>query len=263
MSEKSEELKTVKIITFNGDESKWREWYKKVQAFANVKGWAIALTNENDSSCTEKMRKEAMNFLMMALTDKAFAFVENANSPQTVWEELFDEYEPCEDIDKYEVLKQFQECKLQTARENPTLWFKRLETINERLRKIDPSQVKDDEAIKLHIRVNLPEGEYSELITTMNEEKTKTNSKELKRKIKSFWRRFTKQDRTEQEEQVLQTNDKQPKGYKPRYHKQFKGRCRICGKYGHKASSCFQRSKRWKEINLLQLWEIGAHRPRM
>ena len=91
MSEKAEEIKTVKIITFNGDERKWREWYKKVLAFANVRGWAIALTDEANQSCTDKMKNEAMNFLMMALTDKAFAFVENANSPQTVWEELFDE----------------------------------------------------------------------------------------------------------------------------------------------------------------------------
>ena len=112
MSEKNRDMKTVKIITFDGDESKWKEWYKKVLAFASMKGWNLALTDEDDVNCTDEMKKEAMNFLMMALTDKAFAFVENASSPQTVWEELFDEYEPCEDIDKFEVLKQFQECKL-------------------------------------------------------------------------------------------------------------------------------------------------------
>ena len=62
MSEQADEVKTVKIITFNGDERKWREWYKKVLAFANMRGWAMALTNERDENCTNKMKNEAMNF---------------------------------------------------------------------------------------------------------------------------------------------------------------------------------------------------------
>ena len=113
------EMKTVKIISFAGDEGSWREWSKKVLAFAEVKGWKLAVTDENNAKCTENMRKEALNFLMMSLTGKAFAFIENSKSAQTTWEELCEEHEPSEESDLFEIEKQFSDCKFASPEKIP------------------------------------------------------------------------------------------------------------------------------------------------
>ena len=138
---------SVKIITFSGKDQEWREWSKKVIAFSEMKGWKKALL-EGSGDVTDEMKSNALNFLTMSLTDKAFAFVENATDPQEVWQELNDEYEPCEDTDVYDLQEQFTKCRLSSSRENPTMWFKRLEHLNDRLRKIEPKYMRSDDDIK-------------------------------------------------------------------------------------------------------------------
>ena len=193
---------SVKIIPFSGCESEWREWSKKVLAFSEMKGWGEALVKQKDVK--QENKADALNFLTMSLTDKAFAFVENASDPSEVWSELNEEFEPCEETDVYELQELYTRCKLMTSRENPTMWFKRLDHLNDRLRKVDPKYMKSDDEVKLHVRVHLPESEYSELITSTREGLKTMSSKDFKRKIKSHWRRFMKAEKQDLEaEQVL------------------------------------------------------------
>ena len=199
---------SVKMIAFSGKEREWREWSKKVIAFGTMKGWVSAILGENKA--TAKQKSDAMSFLTMSLTGKAFAFVEDATDPHVVWCELNDEFEPCEEVDIYDLQEEFTRCKLKSNRENPTMWFKRLDHLNDRLRKVDPKYVKDDDQVKIHIRVHLPETEYSELITSTRDDLKRMSSKEFKNKIKSHWRRLTRnessneQGESENSEKVLQ-----------------------------------------------------------
>ena len=237
MADKETGLASVKVIPFSGKDEEWREWSKKVLAFATVKGWQKALfsTSSQDKEVTDQMMVSALNFLTMSLTDQAFAFVENAPNAAQVWDELNEEFEPCEDTDVYELQEEFTRCKLLHTRENPTLWFKRLEHLNQRLRKIDPKYKKNDDDVKIHVRVNLPEGLYSELITKTRDELKTMSVKDFKKQIKSHWRRFTRndeeQEKTEQAERVLKTTDsnKDRTGRKFTKTRQLKGICRRCG----------------------------------
>ena len=238
MSGTSTGIESVKAIPFSGlKPRKYREWNKKVLAFAKTKGWALALTDESNSKCTQKMVDNALNFLTMCLTDKAFAFVEHAKSPSVVWSELKDEYSPGEDIDIYDLQEDFSECKLSHEKENPADWFKRVEHISEMLSEIDPKFRKTDEELKIHLKVNLPKSSYSELLTSIRPSFRSMSYKDLKKQVKAHWRAFTRDrgmDVEQQDEKVLAVGKKNGAGS----WRQFKGRCHICGGIGHKANEC-------------------------
>ena len=51
---KETSLESGKTIRFSGDESKWRECHKKVEAYAKVKGFDKALTDDVQEKVTEK-----------------------------------------------------------------------------------------------------------------------------------------------------------------------------------------------------------------
>ena len=57
---KESPLESVKTIKFTGDEKKWRDWHKKVEAYAKVKGFHKALLDNEDKAVTEKMRDNAL-----------------------------------------------------------------------------------------------------------------------------------------------------------------------------------------------------------
>ena len=232
---KESTLESVKTIKFTGDEKKWREWHKKVEAYAKVKGFHKALINNNDSAVTDKMRDNALNFLTMCLCETAFAFVEDASNAAQVWNELKEEYSPSEDIDVYSLQEEFLRCTLKSDLENPVHWFKRLEHINSRLTNIDLTYKKSEEDLKIHIKVHLPSKYYSELLTTIRRTFRTISLKDFKKEIKAHWRSIMENSGIQdgKEETVLNTN-----GSAKRFYKQFKGQCRICGEFGHKAKFC-------------------------
>ena len=232
---KESTLESVKTIKFTGDEKKWREWHKKVEAYAKVKGFHKALLDNEDKAVTEKMRDNALNFLTMCLCGTAFAFVEDAANAAQVWKELKEEYSPSEDIDIYSLQEEFLRCKLNSDLENPVHWFKRLEHINSRLASIDAEHKKKDEDLKIHVKVHLPSKYYSELLTSIRRTFKTITFKDFKKEIKAHWRALTENQEGYEgnQETVLNTN-----GPAKKFYKQFKGRCRICGEYGHKAKFC-------------------------
>ena len=232
---KESTLESVKTIKFTGDEKKWREWHKKVEAYAKVKDFHKALLDDKDKAVTDKMRDNALNFLTMCLCGTAFAFVEDASNAAQVWSELKEEYSPSEDIDVYSLQEEFLRCKLKSDLENPVHWFKRLEHINSRLASIDHLHMKKDEDLKIHVKVHLPSKYYSELLTSIRRTFRTISFKDFKKEIKAHWRSITENqtDYDGNNETVLNTN-----GPPKRFYKQFKGQCRICGEFGHKAKFC-------------------------
>ena len=258
MSKEDTQIASVKSIPFSGIKPrKYREWHKKVLAFGKTKGWALALTDDADPKCTEKMKDAAINFLTMSLTDKAFAFVEHKSSPTAVWQELREEYSPGDDIDVYDLQEDFSEARLRAPDENPTDWFMRVEHISELLADINEDLRKDDEEFKIHIKVNLPKTHYSELLTTIRAGFRTMTYKELKKAVKAHWRAFTRTKEEEEknmdvDETVLAAEDVQDEKPAANYtaYKQFKGRCHNCGGIGHKARDCPSNTSKGRNGNV-------------
>ena len=157
-----------------------------------------------------------------------------------------DEYEPNEDVDLYDVQEKFTKCKLNEGRENPTLWFKRMEHLNFRLGSIDKTYLKSEDDLKVHTIVNLPQVFYGDFITSVRKTLKSTSWRELKKDIKSHWRRLVRNDELERNDEkktnetVLNTHQNTKKPEKANFVK-FKGRCSYCGKFGHKKADCNKR----------------------
>ena len=132
--EKDSKLESVKLIKYTGRADRWREWSKKVIAYAKTKNFHLALTNYTNPKVTEKMKSDTLNFLTMSLSGDAFSFVENADNSGEVWTKLVDEYAPSDDNQIFDLQEEFLKCNLVSDEENPMMWFKRLEYINSRLR---------------------------------------------------------------------------------------------------------------------------------
>ena len=238
------QVKSIKTIRFDGEEKNWREWSRKVLAFFKQQGWADAVLNPKVA--TDEMKTKALNFLVMSLSGIAFSYVQDATDASEVWNELVDEYEPNEDVDLYDIQENFTKCKLKNGRENPTLWFKRMEHLNFRLGSIDKTYLKSEDDLKVHTIVNLPQAFYGDFITSVRKTVKTTSWRELKKDIKSHWRRLVRNDADEvnneniASETVLNTHQDSKQPEKANFAK-FKGRCSYCGKFGHKKADCNKR----------------------
>ena len=239
------QVKSVKTIRFDGDEKDWREWSRKVLAYFKQQGWSDAILNPDQAD--DEIKGKALNFLVMSLSGLAFTFVQDATDAGEVWSELVDEFEPNEDVDIYDIQESFTKCKLKSEKENPTMWFKRMEHLNFRLGSIDKTYMKTDDDLKVHTMVNLPQSEYGDLITSVRKTVKKTSWRDLKKDIKSHWRRMVRveneetRNSTNNNEIVLNTyQQKVIKQEKSNFTK-FKGRCSYCGKYGHKRADCMKK----------------------
>ena len=248
---KSGGLESVKYYVFDGeDEERWNEYSIKTLAFAEAKGWKEGLT-EKDAS--DEKKKNAKNYLTMSLTGKAFRFISRSKKANEVWNALMDEYAPTEAEDRYELEEEFKKCVMDDAQGNPTDWFNKLDEINSRFSNIEDGKFqKDEEEIKLHIRMNLPEDLYSEVITSFKDYSSMT-LRQVKKDIKSYHRRLKRSDKIKeskidkimQVETINNFNGPRNNGYqrnnKPRWSRPFKGNCHFCGEQGHKAVNCPKR----------------------
>ena len=246
MEDKDSKLESVKLIKYAGRADRWREWSKKVIAYAKTKNFNLALTNYSDPKVTEKMKNDALNFLTMSLSGEAFSFVENADNSGDVWTELMEEYAPSDDNQIFDLQEEFLKCNLVSDDENPMFWFKRLEYFNSRLRAIDSKYIKSDDDLKIHVKSNLPSSIYSELIVAVRKDFKDMLWKDFKTEVRQHWRQWKRIEGKESKENIMMTNhDSGSKKFrKPWKNKQFKGRCRSCGKYGHKAADCPDKRER-------------------
>ena len=262
--EKESKLESVKLIKYTGQADRWREWSKKVIAYAKTKNFHLALTNFSDENVTDKMKSDALNFLTMSLSGDAFSFVENAENSGEVWSELEEEYAPTDDHQIFDLQEEFLKCHLSSDDENPVMWFKRLEYLNSRLRAIDSKFAKNENDYKVHVKFNLPTGIYSELLVAVRKDFKTMLWKEFKSEIRQHWRQWKRNEEKENKENIMVTNldrgnKKFGKGWKK---KQFKGRCRNCGTYGHKAADCPERKDRninEKKLKNVKCWKCGGY----
>ena len=100
MSTKEEkETKTIRVIKFHGEGTKWREWAAKTKAIGSKKGWWSEMEQETDIDFTKltedpyKDRKvennAAYHYLLLACTGDAFPYVEASDgNVREAWRSL-------------------------------------------------------------------------------------------------------------------------------------------------------------------------------
>ena len=236
----------IRLFKFDGDEANWLEWSTKTLSLAKTKGFRLAYANDTkpssdtvyETTATEKERKiyetndRAYQLLIISCTGIAFGLVNQAKTKDLIdgnafmaWKNLCDRYAPHGVSDLIQLSADFSNCGLESN--DPDEWFIKLDLIRDRMTQINIKFEKEDEEVIAHILNKLPP-EYSEVVTNV-EGMSSMTLRDVKAKIRAFYKRKLKDKQTTQEH-AMYANGK------------FKGDCRNCGKQGHKASECHSKS---------------------
>jgi hypothetical protein len=140
-----------------------------------------------------------------------------------------------------QLLSDFSACKLESNDKDPSKWFLELDTINDKLTQINSNYRRQDYEVKGHILSNLPDG-YKYFVQTHLQSSSATMSvREVETQILlKYQREFEKLAKSSKTSgNVAMTAEQQKKGGRGSgNNNKFKGRCRKCGKQGHKREDC-------------------------
>ena len=238
--------KLIQIITFTGKRNDWRQWSKKFLAVADRREYRMMLEKDQDAltlNDEDKKKKNtlAYNDLVLAMTDNvSFGLVDEAKSAnypggdaRLAWGKLTQRYESQTSASRVKLVGQFASSRLKKDHQDPDTWISELEVMRDRLKTM--SNPIDDEYLMIHIMNNLPSA-YDGLIENLEDKLESTFDPltlgvlrdKLSEKYEKIKRRKGIKDNSssdEDEEKAL-------------FSKTFKGRCRNCGMFGHKAIDC-------------------------
>ena len=274
----------VRYVSFSGKGSSFVGWKIKTLSLARKKKFDMYLTKSWKS--TEKdydaeKYNDAWDQLVISLTGTPFTHIMDCEGdPYRAWMKLVEKYEASSTKSESlsDVVKEWNECKLGSALEDPDDWFGKLFVLNQKFKEIKPEYEKDQDMMKAHILSGLP-NEYSVLRTQLYTNRSATYE-DYKTFIHGFWwtelngRKLTETGEVRKglyrgnDEEALNTESYFPgkcrkcgkKGHKAKFckmaksssgtKKKFEGTCNWCGKKGHKEKKCLQNNVANHEVTL-------------
>lgn len=184
--------------------------------------------------------EDAYNFLTLSCTDSAFKWVESARGDaRLAWKTLVRRCDKKEEEDVVKLLREFQNFKMKTE-DHPEDYIMELEFMNEKIAAATNGETrKSEQELKAHIVSNVPK-EYNTVVTTTDGQLHKISLEELGTKLRMTYDRLVENRDIEEngDKKTLALTVKDNKKFTPRTPGRFKGTCRKCGKYGHKAADC-------------------------
>ena len=268
MSETGDE-KTIRVISFSGKKSDWPIWEEKFLARAARKRYKDVLlgkmeipksTDEFTATTTEgKKKAEIKDLNELAYQDLilsidgttkagrvAFQIVKTSKGKDYVdgnaavaWQRLRKKYAPTRAPSLLLLKKKFAQSRLKDKNSDPDEWLTELEDMRTQLSEMK-MEMSDNDFI-IHVLGNLPEDyeiEVSKLEDRIGKDLTIDDVRE------SLNLRFEKMKKSGKSDNDDDSDDDDDgKNEKALFAKQFKGKCRECGKYGHKAVDCRSKGK--------------------
>ena len=240
-----------RVVPFEGKKDEWRKWSRKFLAHARYKGFKKLLegketypdpddngdfTEEEEKVLErlEKLNHKAYNALIHLINDDvSFNAVDTAHTNRypdgcaaTAWSKLMTRWEPQTLTTVFELESEFARSKLEDVSRNPEEWITELEYIRNKITNLGSNF--SDERFLGHVLTNLPE-EYDPTVEAIQREMLMTtytpNLEETLVLLRTKYKLLESRGSTKKEESALIT-------------KGFKGRCRKCGAFGHKAVDC-------------------------
>jgi hypothetical protein len=260
----SDKEKYIKIISFSGKKEDWEIWESKFSARARKKGYKDVLTrkmavpkdSETNLNARQKkareMNDEAYADLMLAMDTEessgkvAFRIVRSAKnndyakgSAALAWEKLTKKYAPTTAPSRVKLSKMFYQAKLKEG-QDPEEYITYLEDLRDHLDECGYKM--NDEQFMVQVLNSLTK-EYETQVDRL-EQKLGINLdpldiESLREQLSLKYERLHGDNDSEvskknkEEEAVMYASDK-----KYKFKKQFKGRCKKCGKYGHMVKDC-------------------------
>jgi hypothetical protein len=152
-----------------------------------------------------------------------------SGSARQAWKNLVRIFQPKSVTQKFELEQRFNHCQLVKETKNPDEWFTELEHI--RLLLLEDHQLEyEDSKVIQHILYNLKPKSYETLVMILKRDLGKGCKMDLSEVKEEIRQSFGSQKNIKSSESALAAN-------------QYKGKCRICGKQGHKGQDCWSNDK--------------------
>ena len=243
--EQTEDIKTIRVLTFSSAQQDWDEWSQKFLSMAAERGYREIMEDKerppreslnieekktdgtyklSESERNELKRKRKANVrgyrdLQLACKHLAFQLVSISKTTslpsgclKTAWENLQEEFEPTEGEDQINLLEIFQQNKLEDVKVNVTKWITSL--IRQRVKLQELNHTIDDEYFITHILGGLPK-EYASIVNQakIDRRTSSLSLSELRKRLKEKYRQLMKTNEWTHEEMSLkaQVNQKKPK----------------------------------------------------
>ena len=266
--EETNDEKTIRVITFSGKKTEWPIWEEKFLARAARKKYKDVLlgkveipksTDDLTTSNTENKKKLkvrelnelAYQDLILSIdgTTKAgrvaFQIVkmskvkdyEDGNAA-LAWERLKKKYAPTRAPSLLMLKKKFAQSQLKDKDSDPDEWITELEDMRAQLAEMK-MEMSDDDFI-IHVLGNLPD-EYEIDVSKLEDRIGKDLTIDDVREALNL--RFEKMNKGKGADDDDTDDEDEGKKEKALIARQFKGKCRECGKYGHKAADCRSKNK--------------------
>jgi Reverse transcriptase (RNA-dependent DNA polymerase)/gag-polypeptide of LTR copia-type/Zinc knuckle len=262
-----ESTSSIKYYQLNDEnvEGYYDDWRYKTMLLIGTKGWSSPFDKPNEivpstadvekETATEAMKKmfkenrESHNLIAMSCSGIPLGLVRRAKGDvRDAIRRLDKKYAKKSTANLMGLLKQFTSCKLESTSSDPEAWFVELDRINAKLQSIDESYAKKDYEMKAHLLGNLPEG-YEDVETKLQGQEDKLEVEDIEEEISNKWQRTFKKaadkkagDKTGRTNVAMfadgKTNVAVKNARNTKFSNQFKGRCRKCGKVGHKKADC-------------------------
>ena len=188
------------------------------------------------------MNSHEYNDLLLAMTENvSFGLVDEASSTpfpegdaRTAWGKLMQRFESQSNASRVKLMGQFSSSKLKRNSQDPDSWISELELMRARLKKMGTNI--EDKYLMMHIMNNLPSA-YDDLIENLEDRLDSTFAlltiSVITNKFSEKYEKIKRRNDFKTDE-----SDSEEEEEKAMFAKTFKGRCRRCGKFGHKAVNC-------------------------
>ena len=241
-------LSSVKYYVLNNDNASkfYDEWRLKTMAIIRKKSWGAHLEDPTvpipsqaqatSSAATDEVKKtykdnsEAYDQILMGCSGVPLGLIRRSGGNSRLALSNLDKKYGRTKSDLTETLGEFTPCCMKTKEEDPDKWFMEIDRINDKLEEIGAQYRKKDYKLKAHLLGYLPEG-YEDVRTKVSGSEDKFKVSEVEDEIRNKWKRdFKAKDDKSGNEHALNVEEKGKR--------RFKGKCRKCGKQGHKAVNC-------------------------
>ena len=252
--------KTIRILAFTGKKEDWNMWSEKFMAKASIRGFDEILegtlkcpkddaTNLNKKEETAKaLNKIAFNELVLSATDNVTAsLIKSAKygsirkgDAHDAWNKLKAKYEPNTGKELLDLNKEYMALDMKVS-DDPEEFITELSELRSRMKKEPFNQVIEEQSYLLRILNGLP-SEYENVVERLEEllAEEELTVEKVKETVRSKYKRLKSSMGIENEDDIaLASSETYDSKFKKAKGKGFKGTCRICGKYGHKASDCW------------------------
>jgi hypothetical protein len=189
-----------------------------------------------EQKALHKANMEAHDQVLMGCTGIPLGLVKRANGDvRDAIKNLDEKYAQEDASNLIALIQQFTACKLEDTETDPDGWFLKIDQINNKMKAVGVQYEKKDFELKAHLLGNLPEG-YEDVKTKVHGKESEYTVREIEKEISNKWKRdfHTDENTSKKAKNLAMTVTGKSGGT----YKKFKGKCRSCGKIGHKSADC-------------------------